>query len=78
MVEKLRSWIWHRLVFLADRISPKDAFRAPGYSMRLRKDQGWVFEPYDGKHGVELWYRGSRDYDEHSHDGYDEELESDK
>jgi hypothetical protein len=72
-MEKLRSWIWHRLVFLADRISPEDAFRCTGYSMRLRKGHGWVFEPHDGRNGVKLWYKGDRSYKEHSHDGYGEE-----
>lgn len=71
--KKVRSWAWHRLVFLADRISPEDAFRATGYSMRLTRGSGWKFEEYDGENGVQLWYKGSREYNEHSHDRYDEE-----
>lgn len=74
--KKLRSWVWHRLVFLADRISPEDAFRYTSYSMRLRKGHGWVFEEHDGKNGVKLWYKGSREYNEHSHDRYDEAVTS--
>lgn len=72
--KKLRSWAWERLVFLADRISPEDAFRSCGYSMRLAPGVGWIFEPHDGKHGVKLWYKGSREYEEHSHDRYDDVL----
>lgn len=71
--KKLRSWAWERLVFLADRISPEDAFRSCGYSMRLAPGVGWIFEPHDGKHGVKLWYKGMREYKEHSHDKYDDD-----
>jgi hypothetical protein len=70
--KKLRSWVWHRLVFLADRISPEDAFRCTGYSIRLNVLEGWVFEQHDGKNGVMLWYKGSKNYDEHAYDRFDE------
>ena len=70
--KKVRSWAWHRLVFLADRISPEDAFRATGYSMRLVRGTGWKFEEHDGENGVQLWYKGVREYDEHAYDKYDE------
>lgn len=73
--KKVRTWAWERLVFLADRISPEDAFRYTSYSMRMRKGHGWVFEEHDGKNGVKLWYKGSREYKEHAYDGYDEEPE---
>jgi len=67
-LDGVRSWVWHRLVFLADRISPEDAFRCTGMRTHLKKGVGWVL---DDK-GVELWYKGQKEYDEHSHDGYDE------
>lgn len=66
--KKLRSWVWHRLVFLADRISPEDAFRATGLRIHLKKGVGWVL---DDK-GVQIWYKGMKEYNEHSHDGYDD------
>lgn len=65
--DKLRSWVWHRLVYLADRISPEDAFRATGLYFHMKKGAGAVL---DDK-GVQIWYKG-QDYNEHSHDGYDE------
>jgi hypothetical protein len=71
-MRKFRSWIWHRLIFLADRISPEDAFHCTGISMSLRKDHGWVLNTKDGEKGVMLWYRGSKHYTEMSHARYDE------
>lgn len=68
--EKLRSWAWERLVFLADRISPEDAFRCTGYSMRQTRE-GWKFEEHKGM-GFKLWYKGSREYEEHKYDGFDD------
>lgn len=69
--KKARTWVWTRLVYLADRISPDDAFHSTGFSMRLTRGSGWHFEKHDGKNGVLLWYRG-RTYSEHSHDRFDE------
>lgn len=70
--KEVRSWIWERLVFLADRISPEDAFRATGLYIHLKKGEGWVL---DDK-GVQVWYKGEAEYKEHSHDGYEEEPHS--
>lgn len=71
--KKLRSWAWERLVFLADRISPEDAFRKmSGLTVQLKVGEGWVLNrSRDGK-GVPIWYRGQQSYDDHRHDGYDE------
>ena len=69
--KKVRTWAWERLVFLADRISPDDAFRKmSGYSLYLREGEGWVLSR-DGI-GVPLWYRGHEDY-ERRYDGYERE-----
>lgn len=71
--KKARSWAWERLVFLADRISPEDAFRKmSGLTVQLKVGEGWVLNSSrDGK-GVPIWYRGQQSYDDHRHDGYDE------
>lgn len=71
-VNKLRSWIWHKLVYLADRISPEDAFRSfgGGYAVRLRKGEGWVLDK-DGV-GVPIWYQGEDSYRKNSHLGYED------
>lgn len=71
--KKLRTWAWERLVYLADRISPEDAFRKmSGLTVQLKVGEGWVLnKSRDGK-GVPIWYCGQQSYDEHSHDGCDE------
>lgn len=71
--KKVRTWAWERLVFLADRISPDDAFRKmSGLTVQLKVGEGWVLnKSRDGK-GVPIWYCGQQSYDEHRHDGYDE------
>lgn len=59
--KKVRSWAWEKLVFLADRISPDDAFRhASGLSVYLEEGVGWVLSR-NGK-GIPVWYYGP-DYD---------------
>lgn len=69
---KLRSWAWHRLVYLADRISPENAFRATGLHIHLKKGVGWVLNTSGDRKGIPVWYRGSQTYDDHAYDGYDE------
>jgi len=70
--KKVRSWLWHRLVFLADRISPEDAFRSMGMTVHLRGREGWVLDQ-KGKQGFGIWYRGTKDYEEHKYDGFGDE-----
>lgn len=43
--------------------------------MSLRKGHGWVLSDDQGV-GVQIWYKGDKHYAEHSHDLYDEEVET--
>lgn len=71
--KKLRSWLWYRLVFLADRISPDDAFRRMGgLTVQLSPGKGWIINHSDDGKGVPIYYCGQRTYDEHAYDGYEE------
>lgn len=71
--KRLRSWAWYRLICLADRISPDDAFRSmSGLTVYLKRGEGWVINrTRDGK-GIPVWYCGQRTYDEHAYDGMDQ------
>jgi hypothetical protein len=54
----LHSWLWHRLVSLADRISPEDAFRQTHLRFRFVEQVGIVVTE-DTAAGCPLWRKGS-------------------
>ena len=73
---KIRFWIWRKLIYLADRIAPEQAFRRTSeLSFTFQRDVGIVVHGADGysKHrghskGCPLWYHGP-DYELAHKDG---------
>jgi hypothetical protein len=66
--QSARTWIWHRLVFLADRISPADAFRCTCLRFEYVEQIGIRVLGADaheaerltvGRGGCPLWYKGA-------------------
>lgn len=56
----LRARLGQRLRFLADRIDPRGAPRAIGWSFTFEDRRGIVFR--DDRRGCPLWYLGEDDY----------------
>lgn len=57
----MRRWLWRKLIYLADRVAPDDAFRRMGSSFTFERGIGIVFHE-NGERGCPMWYH-TPDYD---------------
>lgn len=55
--QRIRTWAWNKLVHLADRVSPHDAFRRTSGTFTFERHRGIVFHYPDGP-GCPVWYYG--------------------
>lgn len=56
IASKMRSWLWHRLIHLADRIEPDQSFRCMNMTFTFERGVGIVFHE-GGERGCMMWYR---------------------